>query len=397
MTIYRRHKEDCPHFDKGRSYNKCRFTVWVDGFLAGNEVRKSVKTRDWTKANQIVKGWEAEKRITEQGHAVTLAEAWTSIQTDFVARNLSPETISKYKLLQKQMTAFAVDRGLSLLSQFNLDVLSQFRATWKDGPMSAGRKIERLRSFFRFALKRKWVESNEAEDLKPPKFHGTPTMPLTSDELKKIYTACDALIKKSRGAKFPCKRQQEKLNALRVKSLILVVRYTGLRISDAISLTTAQLDGNAIVMRLAKTRVNVRVPIPEFVAQALAMCPKQTETRFFWAGNGTRAHAAAYWRDCIKEAFTLAGVAKGEANAMTHRLRDTFAVELLQADVPIERVSKLLGHSSVAITEKHYSPWNRARQLQAEQDVMRSWERDPALNPKKAATKKVQKIVAFRK
>jgi hypothetical protein len=71
--------------------------------------------------------------------------------------------------------------------------------------------------------------------------------------------------------------------------------------------------------------------------------------------------------------FELAEVPKGHA----HRFRDTFAVELLLAGVPIERVSVLLGHQSVRITERHYSPWVRARQEQLEQDLKRVWEQDP--------------------
>ena len=39
-----------------------------------------------------------------------------------------------------------------------------------------------------------------------------------------------------------------------------------------------------------------------------------------------------------------------------HTFRDTFAVEMMLAGVPIDQVSILLGHSSVRITEKHYSP-----------------------------------------
>jgi len=60
-----------------------------------------------------------------------------------------------------------------------------------------------------------------------------------------------------------------------------------------------------------------------------------------------------------------------------HRFRDTFAVELLLAGVPLERVSVLLGHQSVRITEQHYSPWVRSRQEQLEQDLRRVWEQDP--------------------
>jgi integrase/recombinase XerD len=69
---------------------------------------------------------------------------------------------------------------------------------------------------------------------------------------------------------------------------------------------------------------------------------------------------------------------RGGAWRHAHRFRDTFAVEHLLAGVPIERVSALLGHQSVRITEKHYSPWVRARQEQLEADVRRTWEAVPA-------------------
>jgi integrase/recombinase XerD len=39
----------------------------------------------------------------------------------------------------------------------------------------------------------------------------------------------------------------------------------------------------------------------------------------------------------------------------------------------MERVSVLLGHSSIKVTERCYSPWIRARHEQLEADVRRSW------------------------
>lgn len=75
----------------------------------------------------------------------------------------------------------------------------------------------------------------------------------------------------------------------------------------------------------------------------------------------------------LKRLFTLAKVSNGHS----HRFRDTFAVELLQVGVPLERVSVLLGHSSIKVTEKHYAPWVWSRQEQLQADLKGSWARDP--------------------
>jgi integrase len=93
------------------------------------------------------------------------------------------------------------------------------------------------------------------------------------------------------------------------------------------------------------------------------------------AESAASAGAAPHWGKEVKpkNLFTLAEVQGGHA----HRFRDTFAVELLLAGVPLERVSVLLGHQSVRITERHYSPWVRSRQAQLEQDLRRAWSQDP--------------------
>jgi integrase len=92
----------------------------------------------------------------------------------------------------------------------------------------------------------------------------------------------------------------------------------------------------------------------------------------------------------LKKFFALAETSKGDGNAVSHRLRDTLAVELRLAGVPIERVSVLLGHSSVRVTEKHYNPWVRSRQGRLEADVASVWKLDPILDSKIIRTNSVQ-------
>jgi hypothetical protein len=57
--------------------------------------------------------------------------------------------------------------------------------------------------------------------------------------------------------------------------------------------------------------------------------------------------------------------------------------------VPIERVSVLLGHQSVRVTERHYNPWVRSRQEQVEADVASAWKLDPVLDSKIIRTNSV--------
>jgi integrase/recombinase XerD len=383
LTLYRRHKRTCPNFGKARreAQRKCNCKFWVDGVLAGREIRMSLGTRDSKKASQIVHEMDAKEMLPERGAAVTLADAWTSLLADLEARKLSHQTIRKYKLLERQMKAYGEERGLKMLAQFDLDVLSKFRATWKDGPRTAGKKLERLRAFFRFAHDRQWVESNPATRIKLPKVSIRPTMPLTREEMVKILTACDGL-----QVTTPV---EGKLNAHRLKTLVLLMRYSGMRVSDAVTFSTDRLDGKRLFLYTQKTGVPVYTVLPDSVLKALEATPRITDTRYFWSGQGKRETVICHWQMRLKKVFDLAEVSKGEGNAISHRFRDTFAVELLLAGVPIERVSILLGHQSVRVTERHYNPWVRSRQEQLEADVASAWKLDPVLNEKIAGTNRV--------
>ncbi len=382
LTLYRRHKPTCPHFSEGRHYHHCKCRIWVDGVLGGKEIRQSLCLRDWTKANKKVQEWEAEEQIIERVAPATLADAWKSLLADLVARKLSDSTIRKYKLLENQMKAFAEGVGLHSLPEFDLYTLSKFRATWKDGPRTAGKKLERLRAFFRYAHERRWVENNPASLLKAPRVSIRPTMPFTRDEMVKILAACDQFVFEI------CKSGG--LNALRLKALVLLMRYSGMRIGDAVSLSVDRFEGKRLFLYTQKTGTPVYTVLPDFVLKALEVTPRVTPTLYFWSGVGKLESIVRSWQTRIRKLFVLAKVSKGQGNLLSHRFRDTFSVELLLAGVPIERVSILLGHQSVRITEKHYSPWIRSRQEQLEADIQRAWADDPVIASQMAGTKQVQ-------
>jgi len=101
---------------------------------------------------------------------------------------------------------------------------------------------------------------------------------------------------------------------------------------------------------------------PDAVAALKAI---KTDNYYFWSGLSTKKSCVGDYQRAFKKLYRLAGVKNGHA----HRWRDTFAVELLLKRVPVADVAVLLGHQSVKITERSYSPWVIARQEQLEATV----------------------------
>src|SRR5579864_1686800 len=138
LTIYRRHQKKCEHRGEGRSYRRCRCMIWVDGWLRGVEIRKSLRTRNWDKAQEIVRRWEAEGQFegnsNEASAPITIKQAWQTFLADLEKRNLHASTIRKYRLLFRQMEGFATRLGLRFLIEFDLVTLREFRIEWTDGP-----------------------------------------------------------------------------------------------------------------------------------------------------------------------------------------------------------------------------------------------------------------------
>jgi site-specific recombinase XerD len=124
----------------------------------------------------------------------TLSECWQEFLIDVEARKLHHSTVRKYKLLRRQMEEYAEHIALRFIDEFELSGVSMFRATWKDGPRSSAKKLERMRAFFKFAEQRDWIRKNPAAKLKAPKVTLCPTLPFSSEEVRQILVATDEYV-----------------------------------------------------------------------------------------------------------------------------------------------------------------------------------------------------------
>ena len=268
---------------------------------------------------------------------MTLQDAFEAYLADVRARNLSSSSVRGYRSLFRALEPFAAAQGVQLIREVDAGLLLAWRQSWTWAPTTQQTNLRRLKAFFRFATEQGWLEESPAAVLRPPKVDPPPTMPLSKSEVRALVRAAG--------------------EQPREQALLLLMRYSGLAIRDAATLPRNALHGNELTLRRAKSGEFVLCELPAPVVEALKRVGQPGRAHFFWTGSSQPRSVTEYWRSRLKKVAQKALVPEFKP----HRLRDTFAVELLLRGVSMQDVSTLLGHSSIRTTERYYAPWNRSR------------------------------------
>ena len=402
LSVYTRHHPDCKNAGD-KTWRRCSCPKWIWGSLNGKFIRQSAKTHRWEEAEelrrQLSEGLLPAKRpvakpdpavaapVSSRGGPnperpqkprVTVETAVEAYLTDATSRGVAPATQTKLTtIFRKQFLAWTRSQGLADLDEIDLDALLNFRSTWSDAALAKQKKQSRLIGFFWACVRRRYLQENPALGLGKIKVVQIPTDYFPPEEFDRIidatYRVCD-----NRGGFIDIDS-----NRTRLRTLTQLMRWSGLRIRDAITLERHRLHGDSLLLYQAKTGTPVYVPLPPFVVEALENLPagpKPNLRYFFWSGNGDPKSAVANWQRSYRRLFNLADIRTPDGEVKRchpHMFRDTFAVEMLLAGVPIDQVSLLLGHASVKITEKSYSPFVKARQVQLQKSVRNAWKLGP--------------------
>ena len=340
-TLYRRHEDSCRYKKKGRRHVGCSCPVWMDGYdIRAVRQRRSLRTRSWSQAQIRLDEFENGKALREPDSSIALSDAVESYLADCKARRLQPSTLVSYtNTLGHLKKAFPGSIG-----SVDLAKLTAFRAGRKVTAASSAKEIQAFRTFFRFCLERKWITENPAKALRPPKDDGLPTMPFTDEEIGKILAACDRIDN-------PNQREIPRAR-IRALALVLLLLYSGFRISDAVKLERARVERDGrLLVRLMKTRAPLYLRLPVVALNALWAIPEESEY-FLWSGTAKLSTAIGSARRTIACVLKLAGI-----EGHPHMFRDTFAVGLLREGAELRTVQLLLGHKSIRTTEKHYAPF----------------------------------------
>ncbi|MFD5599220.1 tyrosine-type recombinase/integrase [Leucobacter sp. NPDC058333] len=148
------------------------------------------------------------------------------------------------------------------------------------------------------------------------------------------------------------------------RALASVLLGCGLRWGEAVALRRGQLDmkgaklrvrdswdtRNRVMKPYPKGKKRRSVPLPTWVADAVkAACPKDPHALLF-SVDGEHPIDLSNWRRFV---FTPALEKAKIEPFRIHDLRHTYASNLIQAGLPIERVRLLLGHVSIITTQRY--------------------------------------------
>jgi integrase len=237
--------------------------------------------------------------------------------------------------------------------------LDDFRSTRKLAPTTSAKELTILRLFLSFCLERKWITENPAKKIKPPRnIKPKEVVPYEPNEIIRMLAACDGI-------------GNSAYERLRARALLLLMRFTGLRVSDAITLRKDRIKNGRIFLHTKKTGGMVFLPVPKQLEEALAALPVprgagENPRCYFWNEVSSRRAVLNSADRMLRAVFKRSGVKSAHA----HRFRHTLATEILAQGHGEQDVADILGISP-AVVRQHYAKWSQARQERIDQVMQR--------------------------
>jgi len=364
ITIWVRHNPECPR--KAQRYSKrCRCPKWAQYQFQGRQVQVSLKTRSWKAASEKTRKMQDELDALERG------ETGSSRKADPVTLEAAVKIYLRFlsdpKKMRKTSSLAKPKRMLTLLQEFcnrqNPPVimlqhitpilLEDWRSGWTFKADSSSPRIHDAvtRAFFKWALAMELLSRDPYSKLDRYDKCDPQTLPLTPQEMKRLLNTINEV---------EMFTPQDRYN---LRALILCQRWSGLSIIDALTLSRTKLyPDNSLELRRTKTKEAVVTALPPQVAEHMRMMHNGHPRYFFWDGREKPDSLRGRYMRLLRLVFDQAGVSRNvDGMALSHRFRDTFAVEFLQGGGRMEDLQELLGHSSIQTTHDHYAAWTPGR------------------------------------
>ncbi len=307
-----------------------------------------------------------------------LTRAWEHTLGDFlvylrVEGGLSHNTLAAYRRdlldLLDDMVAQAITDIRAVTPRHLSSHLASLRADRNMEPSSVTRHLATIRMFFRWALATRLIERVPTDVLeRPHRWRRLPDV-LTPRQMKllldarppdppPVQPAADA------HSSSKSKDQSPRWLAMRDKALLELLYASGLRASEAATITLTDIlesvsalrvFGKGSKHRIVPMGVPARRALEDYLKTARPMLARGRgkavtrsfdKGRIFLSRSGKPLERVAIWQ-IVKKHAKLAGL----KDVHPHTLRHSFATHLLTGGADLRVVQEMLGHADIATTQ----------------------------------------------
>jgi len=258
-------------------------------------------------------------------------------KTDLESQGRASATILAYTKDVEQLADFVEKLGKlspQTIDQADIDNYKTFCEGKNFTPKSISRKINSIKSFFRYLEAKNIVGQNPAAQVSHPRYDIKPPRILSKLEYRALRDTC-------------------RDNA-RMAAIVELLLQTGMRISEVANLDTTDLNtaDNKINVKAYESHESRTVPLNDAAKQALqnylSERPKTMSTKLFVTKTGN-PFLVRNIRSSIDRFFRMAGIEDAKVNDLRH----TFIAHQLMSGAPLVYISKLAGHKRLSTTEKY--------------------------------------------
>ncbi len=266
-------------------------------------------------------------------------------------KELNFKTLKAYGIDIRQFLSFIPTNTLPVSKEMLSDYLTYIHKQYQ--PKSVKRKIASIKAFFHYLEYEEIITENPFHKLRL-QFREPVRLPKTIP-LHIIEAFLSTLYREEKSASTPYKRK----TALRDIAVMELLFATGMRISELCNLKQADLDlKSKSVLIFGKGAKERFIQIGnEQVLSALyqykeAFANELARTKWLFVNRLEGRLSEQSVRYMIVRYCQIAGI---DMHITPHMFRHSFATLLLEADVDIRYIQKMLGHSSITTTEIYTS------------------------------------------
>lgn len=254
---------------------------------------------------------------------------------------------NKKKAWERKQTAF---RAINpRLGKLNLEEVTSAhlhnyvrRRKAKVSAATINREIVTLKHMFNFAVETKVIQSNPIEKFKRLNEEQVQRKRFSEEEIAAVIAATRP----------------------KCRPMFVFMKESGCRREEAFTVTHDQVHEESRLVVFdqdTKSRKYRYVPLTDETLEAVRALPKLDQCKYVFYNSKTRDR----WHDCRK-AWGEARKKAGVPDLLMKDLRRHYAIKLAERGATMHDIQQVLGHASVATTEKHYaqfSPSHSAKKI----------------------------------